>query len=68
MRSSLSSPSVSVSDPWDDGGRTAGEVSVAAEVGERLRVLVVAGILVGVVVVGVGSRLAMLLLRLTSPE
>ena len=43
-------------------------VSVAAEVGERLWVLVVAGVSTGVVVVGVGSRLAMLVLRLTSPE
>lgn len=42
--------------------------SVAAEVVERLRVLIVAGIPVGVLVVGVGSRLAMFLLRLTSPE
>jgi len=42
--------------------------SAAAEVGERLRVLVVAGIPVGVVVVGAGSRLAMLLLRVTSPD
>ena len=38
-----------------------------AEVAERLRVLSVAGIAVGVIVAGVGSRLAMFLLRLTSP-
>lgn len=36
--------------------------------GAGLRLLVVAGIPVGVVVVGVGSRLAMLVLRLTSPD
>lgn len=35
---------------------------------ERMRVLVVAGIPTGVLVAGVGSRLAMLLLRLTSPD
>ena len=52
----------------DGGGREAGDASAAAEVVERLRVLVVAGIPVGVVVVGIGSRLAMLLLRVTSPE
>jgi hypothetical protein len=40
----------------------------AAEVVERLRVLSVAGIAVGVIVAGVGSRLAMFLLRLTSPS
>lgn len=34
---------------------------------EQLRLLIVAGIPVGVVCVGVGSRLAMLLLRVTSP-
>jgi hypothetical protein len=38
------------------------------DLGEGLRLLVVAGIPVGVVVAGVGSRLAMLLLRLTSPH
>jgi hypothetical protein len=38
------------------------------EVLERLRVIVVAGIAVGVVVGGVGSRAAMLVLRLTSPD
>ena len=35
---------------------------------EKMRVLVVAGITVGVLVAGVGSRLAMFLLRLTSPD
>ncbi len=38
------------------------------DLGEGLRLLVVAGIPVGVVVAGIGSRLAMLLLRLTSPH
>ncbi len=37
------------------------------DLGEGLRVLVVAGIPVGVVIAGLVSRLAMLLLRLTSP-
>lgn len=35
---------------------------------EELRVLVVAGVPFGVLVVGVGSRVAMLVLRLTSPD
>ncbi len=35
---------------------------------EQIRVLVVAGIGTGAIVVGVGSRLAMLALRLTSPD
>jgi hypothetical protein len=35
---------------------------------EGLRVLVVGGISAGVILIGVGSRLAMLLLRLTSPD
>lgn len=38
------------------------------DIGEALRVLVVAGIPVGVLVAGIGSRLAMLLLRLTSTD
>lgn len=42
--------------------------SVRGEVGERLWVLIVAGVPIGVVVAGVGSRLAMLVLRLTSPD
>lgn len=37
-------------------------------VAERMRVLIVAGVLTGVVVAGIGSRLAMLLLRVTSSE
>lgn len=43
-------------------------VSVRREVGERLWVLIVAGILTGALVAGVGSRLTMLVLRLTSPD
>lgn len=35
---------------------------------EELRILIVAGIVAGVLLVGVGSRLAMLVLRLTSPD
>ncbi len=42
--------------------------SVGAEVLERLRVLVVAGIPVGVLVAGGGGRAAMFVLRLTSPD
>ncbi len=38
------------------------------EILERFRVLVVAGVSVGVLVVGVGSRLAMFVLRLTTPD
>ncbi len=41
---------------------------LAGEVLEDLRVLIVAGMTVGVLVAGFGSRLAMLLLRLTSPD
>ena len=35
---------------------------------ERLRVLTVAGVVTGVVIAGIGGRLAMLLLRVTSPD
>lgn len=42
--------------------------SIAREVGDRLWILIVAGIPTGVVVAGLGSRLAMLVLRLTSPD
>lgn len=49
-------------------GRTpVGEPTYAEELLELLRVLVVTGVSVGVVGIGLGSRLAMLLLRLTSP-
>lgn len=46
----------------------AGPARLFRSVAEQLRVLVVAGIPTGVIVVGVGSRLAMLALRLTSPD
>jgi hypothetical protein len=52
-------------DPVEDGDR---DDRLFARVAEQLRVLTVAGIAVGVVVVGIGSRLAMLALRLTSPD
>lgn len=42
--------------------------AVPARVIDQMRVLIVAGIATGVLVVGLGSRLAMLLLRLTSPD
>jgi len=42
--------------------------SARSEVLEKLWVLIVAGIPTGVLVAGVGSRLAMLVLRLTSPD
>lgn len=42
--------------------------SYAEDLGDGLRVLIVAGIPVGVVVAGIGGRLAMLALRLTSGE
>ncbi|MFN0025657.1 MAG: hypothetical protein ACKV2O_00535 [Acidimicrobiales bacterium] len=42
--------------------------AILREIGERLRVLLVAGILTGVVVGGVGGRAAMFILRLTSPD
>src|SRR6476660_3821704 len=44
------------------------EPSYPAELLETLRIVVVAGLSVGIVVIGLGSRLAMLLLRLTSPD
>jgi len=51
-------------------GRTAdtAEPTYAAELAGLLRVIVVAGVVTGVLVAGVGGRLAMLLLRLTSPD
>ncbi len=48
--------------------RGARPTSVVNEVGDRLWVLIVAGIPIGVVVAGAGSRLAMYVLRLTSPD
>jgi len=44
------------------------EPSYPAELLETLRVVMVAGLSVGILVIGLGSRLAMLLLRLTSPD
>ena len=41
---------------------------IGSRFGESMRVLIVAGIPAGVVLVGVGSRVAMLVLRLTSPD
>ncbi len=49
----------------DVAGKSA---SLRGEISERLWVLIVAGIPTGVLVAGVGSRLAMLVLRLTSPN
>lgn len=48
-----------------DVGRLA---RVPRSVGERLWILIVAGVPTGVLVAGVGSRLAMYVLRLTSPD
>lgn len=50
-------------------GRAPGrEPTYAEELLELLRILVVTGLLVGIVVVGLGSRLAMFLLRVTSSD
>lgn len=43
-------------------------VKLVASITEELRVLIVAGIAYGVVVAGIGSRLAMFVLRVTSPD
>lgn len=52
----------------NDGGQpVASAGDLAPQVAEELRVLVVAGMATGVLVAGLGGRLAMLLLRLTSP-
>lgn len=51
-----------------DGPVAGKSVSIRGEVSERLWVLIVAGIPTGVLVAGLGSRLAMLMLRLTSPD
>jgi hypothetical protein len=49
-------------------GRTAArEPTYVPELLEVLRILVVAGVSVGILVIGLGSRLAMLVLRLTAP-
>lgn len=50
-------------------GRLPGrEPTYAEEYAELMRVLLVAGLSVGIVAIGLGSRLAMFLLRLTSPD
>ncbi len=51
-----------------DVGVITAPVSVRSEVAARLWVLIVAGIPAGVLVAGVGSRVAMMVLRLTSPD
>ncbi|MFN0092123.1 MAG: hypothetical protein ACKVWR_17930 [Acidimicrobiales bacterium] len=51
-----------------DGPVAGKSVSIRSEVSERLWVLIVAGIPTGVLVAGLGSRLAMLVLGLTSPD
>lgn len=48
--------------------RLAADGPVVSDVLQRVWVLAVAGIAVGVVVAGIGGRLAMLVLRLTSPD
>src|SRR6476646_5216117 len=50
------------------GRRPGREPTYIQELLELLRILVVTGVSVGIVVIGLGSRLAMLLLRLTSPD
>lgn len=65
-------PPVVVMDVMDPGivhGRRSGETPrYTQELAALLRIIVVAGVPVGVVVIGGGSRLAMFLLRLTSPD
>lgn len=49
-------------------GRRPGSVPTSGqELFELLRIAVVAGVSVGILVIGLGSRLAMLVLRVTSP-
>lgn len=48
--------------------RRGGSSAFGRRVGAELRVLIVAGITTGVLVIGLGSRLAMFVLRLTSPD
>lgn len=52
----------------DDQGDVGSAVSVIHQVSERLWVLIVAGIPTGVLIAGAGGRLAMFLLRLSSPD
>ena len=55
-------------EPAETATNTPHRGAITGDTFEQVRVLVVAGISTGVVVVGIGSRLAMLLLRLTSPD
>ncbi len=64
MRRNSSPPPVGEVDARSSRARA----GIAQEVLDELRVVVVGGISLGVVVAGIGSRLAMFLLRLTSPE
>ena len=57
---------MSDADEVDVGGSPA--VGFGDRLFDELRVLIVAGVPIGVLVVGVGSRVAMLVLRLTSPD
>ena len=50
------------------GRRPGDEPAYLHELLELLRVLVVAGVSVGIVAIGLGSRFAMMLLRITSPD
>ncbi len=51
-----------------DNGAVAAEPSLATKWWRWMRIVIVAGVPVGILIGGVGSRLAMLLLRVTSPE
>lgn len=55
-------------DPPAESSHPVRERSLAASAAQEMYVLIVAGITTGVLVAGAGSRIAMLLLRLTSPD
>jgi hypothetical protein len=57
-----------MADSLVSGGRAVDAPRYTQELAELVRVLLVAGIAVGAVVGGLGSRIAMLVLRLTSPD
>jgi len=57
-----------MADSLGSGSRTEHAPGYIAELAELVRVLLVSGIAVGAVVGGLGGRIAMLILRLTSPE
>lgn len=61
-------PAAQMSATLVHGRRPGGEPTYVQELLELLRILVVTGVSVGIVVIGLGSRLAMLLLRLTSSD